>query len=54
MLVRQKFLRIEKGRKEYGEASPGQPRHVKKQQRIGLLIELLSRQIAGRHNRWTM
>jgi hypothetical protein len=36
------------------EASPGQPRHVKKQRRITLLIEPLPRRIAGRHDRGTM
>ena len=53
-MVRQNFLRIEKGRKKHDEASPGQPRHVKKRRRIGLLIEPLPRQIAGRHNHGTM
>jgi dienelactone hydrolase len=48
MLVRKNFLRIEKGRKEHDEASPGQPRHVKKRRRIGLLID----RAAATANHW--
>jgi hypothetical protein len=54
MLVQQHFVRIKKGSKECGEASSGQPPHVKKQRRIGLLIEPLPRQFAGHHDRGTM